>query len=91
MSGKWHLTPRASMEAKNDKEPGVLLDAYSAAMFTCNEVAWALLQRLEKGSSLDELTAHLASAFDVAEATAQHDIQAFLHHLRRMGFADVQS
>lgn len=79
------------MEAKNNTEPGVLLDAYSAAMFTCNEVAWALLQRLEKGSSLDELTVHLTSAFDVVEATAQHDIQAFLHHLRRMGFADVQS
>lgn len=57
-------------------------------MITLNESGVLLWKRLEQGADPNELIAALRSEYDVDEATAARDIDAFLSVMRRNGLLD---
>lgn len=57
-------------------------------MITLNGTGGLLWQCLEQGAEKAELVAALLDKYDVDEATAKADVEAFLEKLERHGFLD---
>ncbi len=78
----------AALEGGSADPVGVLLNTHSAGMSTCNETAWVLLQALQEGANLDDLTAIIVATFDVEEQEASNDVVSFIRQLGAMGLVD---
>ena len=78
----------AALEGGRPDPVGVLLNTHSAGMSTCNETAWVLLQGLQEGANLDDLTAIIVATLDVEEQEASNDVVSFIRQLGAMGLVD---
>jgi hypothetical protein len=85
----WRLTARARLESDPAGAAGFLLDTYNAAISTCNDTAWTLLQLLKRGASVDKLARELVARHRASQRTAQADALNFVRRLRRMGLVDA--
>lgn len=66
------LVPLVDNVAKMDK------------LFNLNETAGFLWEKLNENSSAEELKSQLLEEFDVDEATAEKDVNAFLERVERL-------
>lgn len=57
-------------------------------MLSLNNTGRFLWERLETGASAQELTATLMETYDVSEAQAQTDVDAFVEKLSKNGFLE---
>jgi len=66
-------------------DSGVLLDTTTLQVLSVNETGQVLVEALQSGASTgEELTARLVEELDVDDASARHDVDAFLEELRRL-------
>ena len=79
------LRSRVRLERAADARGGLLIDIPSAALCQCNGSAWDLLGALKSGASVEQLIGMLTSGYAVADATARHDVSAFIRQLRSIG------
>jgi hypothetical protein len=63
----------------------VVLDLADASYFAVNKTGAAVWPDLAAGSTRDELVAKIAGRFEVDEATASRDVDAFLDSVRERG------
>jgi len=84
---KYTLAPQVDLQGD---EPGgrVMIDTYSATLFACNETAWALLEALREGASIDDLVATARANFEVAEDEVRQEALALVHRLSATGLVD---
>ena len=61
------------------------LDLRGSTYFALNGTASALWPSLSEGATRDELVSRLRSAFDLDQAAAGRDVDAFLESLRERG------
>lgn len=85
---KLKLSRRASVEGNGVDEDYVLVDTHSATLCACNETAWRLLDTLQAGATIGELTARLTEAYEVEEETAKAHVVEFVSRLGVMGLID---
>ena len=74
---------RASARAIHTRTPrgGVVLDPVAKAYFALNESGEVLWKVLQDGASAEQLVAALCSEFDVDEAIARADVDAWISEL----------
>lgn len=63
----------------------VILDLVSSAYLTTNVAGAVLAKQLVDDKSLDDLAATLVTEFDIDDATARQDAEAFIDQLREKG------
>jgi len=88
MMGKT-LKLREDLTLVTIEEMASLLDVEKRCCFDPNDTASFLLKLMEDGCLYENLTAMLISEFDVAEETAQADIDDFLEELLRTGLLNT--
>ncbi len=69
-------------------ETTILAELRDGAYFELDAVGSVIWKELAEGARLEELVATVTSAFDVDEATARADVQAFLADLVERGLID---
>jgi hypothetical protein len=85
---KYSLKPSIAVEGTSPEEGYVVLDTHSAAMFSCNESAWLLLERLKAGVTHAELAEAIVRAFGVQPEVAERDAGQFIRYLSVAGMLD---
>lgn len=66
----------------------VVLDLLASRYLSINSAGTILLDELRQGRDEDQLTHSLIAAFEIDEATARRDVQAFLGDLDQLGLLD---
>jgi hypothetical protein len=61
----------------------IVLDLESSKYVTVNGAGAVIWERLVAGASVDELVEELVESFDIDDATARSDTEAFLDDLRQ--------
>lgn len=85
---KYSLKPSIVVEGTSPEEGYVVLDTHSAAMFSCNESAWLLLERLKAGVTHAELAEAIVHTYGVQSDVAARDAGQFIRHLSVAGMLD---
>lgn len=68
----------------------VVLDTRTSEYLSVNETGAVLWERLSQGASAEDLVAELCGRYDVDEATAGADVEAFLAALRANDMLDEE-
>ena len=63
----------------------VVLDLTDSSYFAVNKTGAAVWSQLAEGSTRDDLVANMTARFEVDEATAARDVDAFLDSVRARG------
>jgi hypothetical protein len=88
---KYALKSSIVIEGSSPEEGYVVVDSHSAAMFSCNESARLLLDRLRDGVTRAELAAAIAAEYGVENAVAERDAGQFIRHLTVVGMLDERA
>lgn len=88
---KFALKSSIVIEGSSPDEGYVVLDSHSAAMFSCNETARLLLERLRAGVTRAELAEAIAAEYGVEAAVAERDAGQFIRHLAVVGMLDERA
>jgi hypothetical protein len=67
------------------EEEAIAIDLESAQYLSINSSGVGLLERLAKGTTLQEMVDHLQEAFGIDPETAANDAAAFVDSLRELG------
>ena len=88
---KYALKPSIVVEGSSPEEGFVVLDSHSASMFSCNESARLLLDRLKAGVSHAELVEAIVTEYGVKPEIAERDAGQFIRHLSVSGMLDERA
>ena len=88
---KYALKPSIVVEGSSPDEGFVLIDSHSASMFSCNESARMLLDRLKAGVSHTELVEAIIHEYAVPPEVAERDAGQFIRHLSVSGMLDERA
>jgi PqqD family protein of HPr-rel-A system len=72
-------------------ERGIAFDPVSGETYRLIGPAAPLVKLLQTGADNDELLRYLLDEYDVDEATARRDLDAFLHRLEQLKMWDAAS
>ena len=72
-------------------ERGVAFDPATGEMYRLIGPAYALVRLLQRGAAKEELLRHLLEEYDVDEATARRDLDAFFTMLEKMKLWEAAS
>ena len=79
------LQSRASLRRADDEDGGgIMIDTFNATFCSCNDTAWTILQCLEKGATVQEITKTVCQNFDVGKQDAQDDVISLVRKLQSM-------
>jgi hypothetical protein len=70
------------------EEKAALLDVERRCYYEPNDTAFFLLKLMEQGCLYEDMEAELISRFDVAEETAQLDLDNFIGELLKLGLVE---
>jgi hypothetical protein len=85
------LRSRVRLEPAASGREGLVVDIQSAALCRANPTGWELLGALRAGASVEQLVGMLTRDYAVDDATARHDVAAFLRQLRAVGVLHGQA
>jgi hypothetical protein len=88
---KFTLKPSIVIEGTSPEEGFVVFDSHSAAMFSCNESARLLLDRLRDSATHAELASAIVREFDVNPEIAERDAGQFIRYLSQAGMLDERA
>lgn len=69
----------------------VILEPESGNYFTLNETGAIMLEQLQNGKTLSEITQHISQTFNVTEQEVAQDFTQLLTELEQQGLAHHQS
>ncbi|MBU3005770.1 PqqD family protein [Paraglaciecola arctica] len=69
----------------------VILEPESGDYYTLNEMGAIMLEQLQQGQSVDEITVKISQAFDVKETAVKQDFTHLLTELQKHGLAHHQA
>jgi len=87
----YKIDTRVTLEADGLDGGGIMFDSFTASICTCNETAWVILETLQNGANLEQLSKRLVDVYDVDNSTAQSDVILLLKELSAMDLVHEQS
>jgi hypothetical protein len=75
------LSEGVSYQSFGGEEDGVMLSMQSGYLYRCNSTAINMLDRLQNGATLGDLSSLLQVEFELAEYQARDDANQFLDNL----------
>ena len=88
MTGKT-LNLREHLTLVSIEDRAAVLDVEKRCYYDLNETAFFLLKLMEAGCLHENIKAALLSEFDVADETAQVDVEHFVGELLSLGLVDI--